>query len=195
MNWFNHLLSLHWSPNWTKGFPSSFSSFTSSYSWVCLSKFFRLTFFIIIISNDLSGKALSKPQTVGILPWFPMKHSSRQTMDKACFWKASQLSILFYFLKSIISRGKERPYRGDCGQQSLLSVRWITVDHKAVSLKRRPSVEPSHPHHTQEHVAKGHQESEQTWPSTFPHSPWGTLFLTQSFNYSLGSQASQIIYL
>lgn len=49
MNWFGRLLSMHWNQGWTKGFPSSFSSFTSSCSCFCLSKFFRLTFLFLMM--------------------------------------------------------------------------------------------------------------------------------------------------
>lgn len=49
MNWFSRLLGIHWNPHWTKGFPSSFSSFTSSDSWFYLSKFSKLTFLFLMI--------------------------------------------------------------------------------------------------------------------------------------------------
>ena len=62
MNWFSCLLSIHWNPNWTKGFPSSFSSFTSSYSRFHLSKFFKLTFFFFFLKWfewERAGQALT----------------------------------------------------------------------------------------------------------------------------------------
>lgn len=108
MNWFSCLLSIHWNPNWTKGFPSSFSSFTSSYSRFHLSKFFKLTFFFFPpkwFEWERAGQAL----TLGGLSRLSEKESSGWRMCKPCFRKS--LSDKFFpappHPRAIIPDGKE----------------------------------------------------------------------------------------
>lgn len=102
MNWFSCLLSAHWNPNWTKGFPSSFSSFTWSYSWFCLSKFFKLTFLFQMIWVVKNWASLDTGR--------PASASSERLLwveDVQGLFSKSLPDKFFYFLRTVIPDGKE----------------------------------------------------------------------------------------